>query len=271
MAIRADFHVHSSFSGDSKTPMEEQIQAAIKKGLTHICFTEHYDMDYPYEPGEEGMFEINTDSYLYELLKLKAKYQDQIIVMFGIELGLQPHLKKELSIYSKAHDFDFVIWSSHVLKGQDPYVGRIFEGKSDKEIYKEYFEEELTCIKKLPYFDVYGHLDYIIRYGKSKDADFSYSQYSDLFDEMLTNLIENEKGLELNTGGLRHGLREANPCLDILKRYRELGGEIITVGSDAHSTEYVAHEFDKAADMLTAAGFKYYAIFEGRTPEYFKI
>ncbi len=271
MAVRADFHMHSSFSGDSKAPMEDMVKAAIEKGLTHIAFTEHYDMDFPYRPGEEGMFEINTDSYLYELLKLKAKYENQIRIMFGIELGLQPHLKRELSIYAKSHDFDFIIGSTHVVDKKDPYYPEFFDTMSDEEAYKKYFEDELTCIKKLQYFDVYGHLDYIVRYGKTKNQSFSYAKYADLFDEMLTTLIENEKGIELNTGGFRAGIGAPNPCFDIIKRYRELGGEIITVGSDAHTAEDVASNFDKAADILTAAGFKYYAIFEGRAPEYFKI
>ena len=271
MAIKADFHLHSSFSGDSKTPMEEMIQAAIKKGLTHICFTEHNDMDYPYQPGEEGMFDINTDSYLYELLKLKAKYENQIKVLFGIELGLQPHLKRDFAIYTKNHDFDFIIGSSHVVNGVDPYYPKFFEGKTDQQAYREFLEAELTCIQRIPFFNVYGHLDYVVRYGTSKNQNFSYQAYADLIDEILKTLIEEEKGIELNTAGFREGLGQPNPCADIIKRYRELGGEIITVGSDAHEAANVGADFDKASDILTACGFKYYAIFEGRTPEYFKI
>lgn len=121
MAVRADFHMHSDFSGDSSAPMEEMVQRAVSLGLTHICITEHYDPDYVYLPGEEGMFELNTDSYLYELLKLREKYKDQISVGFGVELGLQPQLKRPLAIYSKAHDFDFIIGSSHICNHKDPY------------------------------------------------------------------------------------------------------------------------------------------------------
>ena len=102
-------------------------------------------------------------------------------------------------------------------------------------------------------------------------SNFSYQAYADLIDEILKTLIEEEKGIELNTAGFREGLGQPNPCADIIKRYRELGGEIITVGSDAHEAANVGADFDKASDILTACGFKYYAIFEGRTPEYFKI
>lgn len=271
MAIKADFHIHTSFSGDSDTPMESMIQKAVKLGLTHICITEHYDPDYVYTPGEEGMFELNTDSYLYELLKLREKYKDQIAVGFGVELGLQPHLKRQLAVYSKSHDFDFIIGSSHICSQKDPYCLSFFEGRSEDEAHHEYFESVLECVKSLPYFDVYGHLDYVVRYGPTKNEQYTYAKHADVFDRILTTLIDNEKGIELNTGGFRHGLNQPNPSVDILKRYRELGGEIITVGSDAHEPSVIALEFDKACDILKACGFQYYCIFQSRMPEYFKL
>lgn len=128
MAIKADYHIHTSFSGDSDAPMEEVIQKAVALGLTHICITEHYDPDYVYAPGDEGLFELNTDSYLYELLKLREKYKDQITVGFGVELGLQTHLKRPLAVYAKSHDFDFIIGSSHLCNRRDPYYPSYFEG-----------------------------------------------------------------------------------------------------------------------------------------------
>lgn len=272
MAIRTDFHLHSSFSGDSNTPMEEMVQKAISLGLTHICFTEHQDLDYIYTENEEkGCYEINTDSYLYDLLKLKAKYSDQIDIRFGVELGLQPHIKKELSTYYKSHEFDFIIGSTHICNRKDPYYPSFFEGRDEDEAHHEYFEAVLESVKKLPYFDVYGHLDYVVRYGPTKNDNYTYLKHKDVFDKILTSLLEQEKGIELNTGGFHYGLGQPNPCMDILKRYKELGGEIITIGSDAHTTEHVGYAFDKASDILTECGFKYYTIFEGRVPEYIKL
>ena len=95
-------------------------------GLSHVCITEHYDPDFVYAPGEEAVFELNTDSYLYELLKLRQKYKDQITVGFGVELGLQPHLKRQLAVYAKSYDFDFIIGSSHLCNGKDPYYPEFF-------------------------------------------------------------------------------------------------------------------------------------------------
>lgn len=271
MAIKADYHIHTSFSGDSDAPMEEVIQKAVALGLTHICITEHYDPDYVYAPGEEGLFELNTDSYLYELLKLREKYKDQITVGFGVELGLQTHLKRALAVYTKSHDFDFIIGSSHLCNRRDPYYPSFFEGRSEEETHREYFQTILECARSLPYFDVYGHLDYVVRYGPTKNEKYTYAKHADIFDQILTHLIENGKGIELNTNGLRTGLGQPNPCADIIRRYRELGGEIITIGSDAHTPMDIASHFDEACDLLKACGFRYYCIFQSRMPEYLKL
>ena len=114
MTIKADYHLHSSFSGDSDTPMEDMVLQGISQGLSTMCFTEHLDMDYPYQNAEEGLFELNTDSYLYELIRLKEKYTGKIRILFGVELGVQPHLRRELAVYAKSYDFDFKIGRAHV-------------------------------------------------------------------------------------------------------------------------------------------------------------
>ena len=118
---------------------------------------------------------------------------------------------------------------------------------------------------------MYGHLDYVVRYGPTKNQNYRYADHAEVIDEILRTLIENEKGIEINTGGFRCDIGTTNPCLEIVKRYRELGGEIITIGSDAHSTEYLQDHFDDAAEMLKEAGFKYYSVFENRIPEFLKL
>ena len=271
MALKADFHLHSCFSGDSDAPMGEIIQKAISLGLTHICFTEHYDPDFVYPAGESGTFELNTDSYIYDLLRFREKYYGQIQIMFGVELGLQPHLRDALEFYTENHDFDFIIGSSHICNRKDPYYPEFFEGRSEDEAHQEYFESILECVKETPYFDVYGHLDYVVRYGPTKNQNYSYQKHADIIDRILRTIVESGKGIELNTSGFRSGLGQPNPCVDILKRYKELGGEIITVGSDAHKPERVGADFDKACTILKDCGFQYYTIFEKRAPEFIRL
>ena len=278
MPITADYHLHSSFSGDSDTPTEEMILKGIELGLTRMCFTEHNDFDYPVTESTperrstpEGMFELNPDSYLYDFLKLKEKYEGQINLYFGVELGMQPHLSKQNAAFAKAHDYDFIIASSHLCNGQDPYYPSFYEGRTQEEAYTEYFESILENLKFYSNFDVYGHLDYVVRYGPTKDEGYSYEAYRDIFDRILERLISMGKGIEINTAGLAKGMRDANPCVGVIRRYRELGGEVITVGSDAHDPGQIAYAFDRAADILKDCGFKYYTTFEKRSPSFHKL
>lgn len=267
MSIRADYHIHSHHSTDSKAAMEEIVRSAISKGLTHICFTEHNDFDYPVA----DEFLLNPDAYLYELLQLREKYESQIKIGFGLELGLQKESVRKNAMFAKSHEYDFIIASSHVLNGLDPYYDPFWQGREEKDAYREFFASILENIKLMPNFDVCGHLDYVVRYSPSKGSSYDCLEYLDIFDAIFEYLIENGKGIELNTGAYRKGLEMTNPCFPLLKRYRELGGEIITIGSDAHTPEDVAADFDRAEAFLKEAGFKYYSIFEHRIAEYKKL
>lgn len=272
MPITADYHLHTSFSGDSDTPMEEMVLRGIDLGLTRMCFTEHHDFDYPItESTPEGIFELNPDSYLYEFLKLKEKYRDRITLCFGVELGMQPHLARRNAAFAKAHDYDFIIASSHICNGKDPYYPSFYEGRSQNEAYLEYFESIPENLKTFSNFDVYGHLDYVVRYGPNKDTGYSYEQYRDIFEQILKQLTDMGKGIEINTAALAKGMREPNPCIGALKRYHKLGGEIITTGSDAHSPGQIAYAFGRAADILKDCGFRYYTTYEKRIPSFHKL
>lgn len=266
--IKSDFHLHSSYSGDSDADMEQMIQRAIELGYKDIAFTEHMDLEFPItESTPEGMFECNVDSYLYNLLQLRSKYVNDINIRFGIELGLQPNLVRQNVKVAKEHDFDFVIGSIHVVDGMEVYTDSdFFAGKTDEEAYRRYFEAVYENLRAYSNFDVVGHLDYVVRYGKTIDADYSYDKYRDILDKILTRILDREKGIELNTSGLSYGLKDFNPNIDILKRYKELGGEIITIGSDAHKVEDMGRNFDKAEEILKTAGFNYYTVFDGRIP-----
>lgn len=272
MPITADCHLHSSFSGDSDTPMETMISEGISKGLTTMCFTEHNDFDYPDMPEASGScFLLNADSYLYELIQCREKYADKIRILFGVELGLQPGVMRKNAIFAKSHEYDFIIGSSHLCHGQDPYYPSFYEGRTEEEAYNEYFVSIVENIKKFSNFDVYGHIDYVVRYGPNQDRNYTYEKYREPIDNILKLLIENGKGLEINTGGIKSGLRELHPCLDIVKRYAALGGEIITIGSDAHSPKHIAAHFDRAAEYLQECGFRYYTVFEKRIPEFIRL
>lgn len=265
--IKADFHMHTAFSTDSDTPAEEMILGAIDKGLETICITDHHDQDFPYyEEMGEGAFLLEMDSYVKKLCELREKFAGRIDVRVGIELGLQPHLVEEYRKLTEKYPFDFVIGSVHLVKGKDPYYREDFDDLSDSELYRIALETTLANIKKNPPTDVLGHIDYVVRYGRHREKEYSYRKYADLIDEILKNVIVQGKGIELNSAGFKYGLPFGNPHPDVIRRYKELGGEIITIGADAHRSEHIAYDFAKCAGILTDCGFKFYSEFKARKP-----
>ncbi len=265
--LPADYHMHSNHSGDSYTPMKDIVESSIERGLFEICFTEHMDLDFPIlEDVPEGKFTLNIPSYKKELFSLKEIYKDQITIKYGIELGLQPQIADINSNLIRENDFDFVIGSVHLVDKMDPYYPDCWEGKDEDSVVKRYFELSLENIGLFNDFDVLGHLDYIIRYTPSHGANYSYYKYKEIIDEILKTLVEKGKGLDLNTQSMFRGGSFTNPNADILKRFKELGGEIITFGSDAHKTESVGGCFERAKEIALDCGFDSYFTFDKRVP-----
>ncbi len=258
-----DTHMHTHFSGDSDAEPEAMIRQAVQLGLPGICFTDHLDYDYPDEP---DLFLLDLEKYAPAVKKLQEIYKERLPIRFGIELGLQPHLAHRHHELLAQYDFDFVIGSSHVVHGIDPYYPSYYEGRTEAAAYQEYFDSILENIAAFDEFDVYGHLDYVVRYGPNKNADYSYAKYRNIIDEILRTLIRKGKGIEINTAGFKYGLGHPNPTEDILKRYRELGGEIITVGADGHKPEHIAYDFKKVPEILRSCGFTHYCSFQKRQP-----
>lgn len=270
--ITGDFHMHTAFSTDSDAALEAMAEGALKKGLDTICITDHMDKDYPFnEELGKNEFYFDVDVYFEELRKLQKQYKDKLEIRIGIELGLQPHLGDFCREITGKYPFDFVIGSLHVVDQKDPYYRDAFSNFTDAELYQRTFQEMLESLKNVEAFDVLGHMDYIVRYGTYQAKEYSYAAFAPYLDKILKKVIEMGKGIELNTAGLKYGLGFCHPHPDVLKRYRELGGEIITVGSDGHKPEHIAYEFQKASGILQKCGFRYYTEFKERRPEFIKL
>ena len=271
--IQADMHMHTWFSTDSEACPRDMADEAVRKGLKTICFTDHFDKD-DLEWGEEGIFDV--DAYFVEMQKLQEEYAGKLNIRIGIELGLRTYLKDYYEELTKKYPFDFVIGSVHNVPYKkdaegnilytDPAAEKLFTDRTDKKAYRLMMETTLENVRTSDCFQTLGHLDYVVRYGKSREKEYSYTDYADIIDEILKLLIEKEQGLEVNSAGLKYGLPFAHPHPDVLKRYRELGGEIMTIGADAHKPEHIAYDFAKAEEILKSCGFKYYTEFFEQKP-----
>lgn len=268
--IRYDSHVHTCFSTDSKEEAINYIKEAQNKGFLGITFTDHNDYDFPLDNGKV-QFALDFDSYIDYMTKLRFDYNGIFDIRIGVEQGLMKSVASRVNEYDKHKKLDFIIGSSHLVNGNDPYYESFWEGKDVKECINAYYEASIDNVKYCDNFDVYGHLDYLIRYAPTKDRDYNWKDYYDYIYEILKSLIYKGKGIEINTSGLKSGLKNPNPELDIVKLYKSLGGEIITVGSDAHFKEYFGYRFDIIENYLKEAGFNYYSIFKNRKPEFIKI
>lgn len=255
-----DTHTHSHHSPDGKTPMVAMIMAARSMGLTGITFTEHAE----WYPGDEAYGYLDLDAYFAELDAARDRYGKTLMVLAGVELGNPHDFPDAVTAMLRQWPFDLVIGSVHWLDNMAGWEAPIFREYGIEGMYRRYFDELLRMVEVAD-FDVLGHLDLVRRdswdlFQKVLDL----APYQGLIDKVLSRLIETGRGLEVNTSGLRKGLPSPVPGLAILRRYRELGGEILVIGSDGHRPEHVGYGFDVARELARAAGFTRVARFSRR-------
>ncbi|MBR6217533.1 MAG: histidinol-phosphatase HisJ family protein [Eubacterium sp.] len=277
-----DYHLHTEFSGDCETPVTELIKTAANMGLSSVCITDHNDLDFPDTPDNVD-FDLDIETYissltlLRERLKNDAAYRASLGIKafdlrIGLEQGVMPSTCDRLEDYSKKHPgLDFIICSSHVVDDMDPYYPEYFEGKNEKDAYRHYFETILYNVEHFNDYNVYGHIDYILRYGPTKADNFKVKEYLEILEPAFKKMIYNGKGIEINTGSLYRELDFMHPHDDILRLYKELGGEIITVGSDAHDLAHIGYGFKDAEKRLLNFGFRYYCTFRNMKPDFIPI
>lgn len=266
-----DCHVHSFFSCDSDMKPEAACDSAVEKGLDGIAFVDHLDYDFP-GSGPDTLLDVkNYSAYMDDL---KASQKNRLKILKGIEIGIQPHVIEKSCAVIKDIDFDFVIASIHIIDREDPHLGQYYPGKTKLEAYSRYLKEVLFKIRNFNDFDISAHFDYITRYPDYPERSLRYTDHSDLFDEIFKELIYRGKGFEVNTGSYKVK-NDGRPApvydINILRRYRELGGEIVSLGSDAHDSLYIAYRFDYFRELIKDSGFKYLAHFENRKPVFVAI
>ena len=267
--FKMDFHTHSHYSPDANAQMKDMIDAAINKGITDLAFTDHVDLDADVEHYPQN-WDFDRDDFFRTLNDFKSQYAGQINLYHGLEIGIQPHLTLENYKIATDHTYDFIIASVHAVERHDLYHKTFFKKYDDVQTVRKYYMDLLTCINTFDEYSVIGHLDLYLRY-KPELAKVPLDDYRDLIELIFKKLIAQGKGIELNAGGFRYGLGHFNPHLDLLKLYHEMHGEIITYGSDAHSTDFLGKHYDEAIDQLKTIGFKYLTTFKHLKPIFHKI
>ena len=274
--IRSDNHLHTFFSTDSDARIEEIIDVAAKKGLRSLCFTDHMDYDFP---GKTNKPEFVFDPYVYtETLQRQKEAHPDMDIRTGVELGLKKEVLKKGKELTRTFPFDFVIGSTHLVDNIDPYEEKYWETFGETGGISRYYEVTLENINLDFDYDVYGHIDYVLRYcptvkkaikeQQSCEAFLTkaLSNHAEKLREILLSLIKDGKGIEINTSGFKYGLGHPNPHETLISYYRELGGTVISVGSDAHKACHVGYDFEKIPAILKTTGFSYYTEFHKRNP-----
>lgn len=262
--IVADMHSHTDFSGDCQIPYSEMIEQAIKSSLKYYAITDHHDIDFSVLDPD---FTIDPTTYFPALVNIEKKYNDRIRIIKGIEYGLQPHLVDTLSELVQSYDYDYILGSNHLAYGEDPYDKTFFEGLTKTEGYQKFFEATLENIQLTKDIDALAHLDYAIRYWRGEGIrQYTYSEHAEVLDAILKTLIRQDIALEVNTAGYIQKLEQPNPSYDVLSRYHELGGELLTIGSDAHLPQNIKSHFDIVEERLKQIGFKSYTVYLERKP-----
>lgn len=259
-----DFHMHSKLSFDSSEEPELMIKAAVERGLKEICFTDHYDFNSE-KDGHHDLFSV--EDYMVHYSGLKS---DDIKIRMGVEFGLTTWNAHELRAFLDETDLDFVIGSVHYVGGYDPYYEEFWKHTDFKNAILNYMAETYNCVKTHTDYDVLGHLTYVCKSSYNPTGGgVAYNEISDITDEILKIVISNGKGIEVNTSGVDR-IGEFLPTVDFVKRFCELGGEIITIGSDAHDKSRVGRYAKEACEMIKTV-CPYVCTFEKRKPIFHKL
>lgn len=288
--MRADYHIHTEFSDDSREPMQNQIERAIEIGLDEICFTDHIDYGIKKDwdegnitfRGGDGMSSdpsqmdpcanVNYPEYFGKILRMKEIYKGKITIRQGLEFGIQtitiPQYEKLWDRYGDI--LDFTLLSMHQVNNLEFWTQDFQRGKTQKEYNEEYYREIYEVQKVFKHYSVLAHLDLLVRYDLQ--GIYPFENVKDMIAEILKLAIADGKGIEINTSSWHYGLSDTQPSRAILKLYKDLGGKIVTIGSDAHNTTYLGDHLDDAMKILKEEiGIDQICTFDRMIPAFHKI
>lgn len=261
-----DYHMHSTYSSDGHCSVEKMCQGAISAGIKEIAITDHFEPTL----GNETYPFYKAEDYFIDILSAKVIFGNKLKVKSGVELG-QPHLYPTASEELLAsYPYDFVLASVHKMEDSTDF-GEIAYNIENISFYCDKYLDALKNLSIWNKFDCLSHLDLVKRYAALNNIKVDLMVFKERLEEILKIIIQNGKGIEVNSSGLRQAAQECLPGLDILRLYKELGGQIITVGSDSHFASDVGKGIKEAIELIKLAGFKYLTLYTARKPSFIKI
>ena len=267
--IPFDLHTHCTLSFDGESTAEEMVKRAVSLGIKHYALTDHVDLGG--FPDPEFDLEATVNGAREQIPALQKKYADEIDLIYGVELGQAVHEPEKAEKLLSANSYDFVIGSLHNIRGHEDFYFLDYKSQDVQALLDEYFDELLETAENAD-FDIMAHITYPLRYIVGEQGmNIDMNRYYGRIDDILRALIKNGRGTEINTSGLRQKYGRTFPEPGIVRRYRELGGRILTIGSDAHRTSDLGNGISEGIKIAKDAGFEEAAIFKQRKPLFVKI
>ena len=271
----ADYHLHCMFSDDSWYPPEQVCEDAWKNNLDEICFTDH--VDYGIRPDWDDalsakimqgqrVLNVDYDAYFPCIADLRKKWAGRLAVKCGLEFGVQAHTIPQFNaLWDKwGNQLDFVLLSIHQVGDTEFWTGEFQEGRSQEEYNRAYYQELYDVATSFEHWSVLAHVDLIKRYDPAGILNFPTNR--DLVAATLEHTIAQGKGIELNTSSVRYGLADSQPAKEILQLYRDLGGTVITLGSDSHAPEHLGAYLRHFQHYLASLGFEGFCTYSKMEP-----
>lgn len=256
-----DMHTHSDNSFDGHHSCILLCEGALNNRGRGIAVTDHCDID-----GKDYDFRAFATNQYVQSFAAKRAFEGNLLVLQGLELGQGIYKKeKSLSIINN-FSYDFILGAVHNLKDMDDFYYLDY-GKYDiDKLLTDYFEAELE-LAEWNKTDSLAHLTYPLRYITAREGiEVDISKYYDIIDAVFETLIKNDKALELNVSGLFTDLNDTLPNKTLIKRFHDMGGKYVTVGSDSHYYDRVCLGIDRGYDLLLECGYKQFTIFKNRIP-----
>jgi histidinol-phosphatase (PHP family) len=261
-----DCHLHTAaFSGDAEATLGGFIARAHELQLDLLTTTEHVDFD----PGDSCYGYYDEARHRAQRECVRARSFGQLKVLIGVEVDYQVQYEAEVRSFLEGAAYDLVVGSVHYARDEFIFARSFFDAPEQRN-YKAYFDQALRAVHS-GLFDVFGHLDIVKRYGVEHYGPFQPARYAEPIDALLRACVETGTGVEINTSGYRGPPGEPFPSLPVLRRYRELGGELLTVGSDAHAVKDLSRDVPLALELAACAGFRAIAVFVDRQPQWLPI